>query len=73
MFGHLATNKCTAGLATTVSHTFNKLIDVVGVESTYSDVIKEKQWLSALAYEIVDTHRNEVDTDCREATRCLSN
>jgi hypothetical protein len=73
MFGHLAANECTAGLATTVSYTFNKLVDVVGVEPTYGDVIKKEQWLGALAHEIVDTHRNKIDTDCGEAARCLSN
>ena len=73
MFGHLTANECTAGLATTVSHTFNKLVDMVGVEPTYGDVIKKEQWLSTLADEIVDTHRNEIDTDCGEAARCLSN
>ncbi|CAB4655727.1 unannotated protein [freshwater metagenome] len=73
MFGHLAANESTAGLATTVSHTFNELINVVRVESTYGDVVEKKQWLSALTHEIVDTHRNEIDTDCGESPRCLSN
>jgi hypothetical protein len=73
MFCHLAANECTTGLTTTISHTFNKLIDVVRVESTYGDVVEKKQWLGALTHEIVNTHRNEIDTDCGEAARCLSN
>ena len=67
MLGHLAAHQCATGLAAAVGHALDQLLDVVGVELADRDVVEEEQRLGALAHDVVDAHRHEVDADRVEA------
>ena len=71
MLGHLATDQRATGLTTTFGHTFNELLDVIGVESTHGHVVEEEQRLGTLADKIVHTHGHEIDADGGESVRGL--
>ena len=45
----------------------DELLDLVGVELADRDVVEEEQRLGALAHDVVDAHRDEVDADGVEA------
>ena len=63
VLGHLAADQRAAGLAAAVGHALDELLDVVGVELAHRDVVEEEQRLGALADDVVDAHRHEVDAD----------
>ena len=67
VLGHLAADQRAAGLAAAVGHALDELLDVVGVELADRDVVEEEQRLGALAHEVVDAHRHQVDADRVEA------
>ncbi len=63
MLGHLAADQRAAGLPASVGDARDQLLDLVRVESPDRDVVEEPQWLGALARDVVDAHRDEVDAD----------
>ena len=71
VLGHLAADQRAARDATAFGDAFDELFDVVGIEPADRDVVEEEQWLGALAHEVVDAHRDEVDADRGEPARRL--
>ena len=67
VLGHLAADQRAAGLAAALGDALDELLDLVGVELADRDVVEEEQRLGALAHDVVDAHRDEVDADRVEA------
>jgi hypothetical protein len=59
----LATKQRAARLATTLSDTGNDIGDTVGLDSADRDVIEQEQGFSSHTDQIIDTHRDEVNTN----------
>ena len=69
MLGHLAADERAARLLAALHHAAHELLDVRWIELADRDVVEEEQRLGALAHEVVDAHRDEVDPDRVEASR----
>ena len=71
VLGHLAADERAAGLPAAVGDALDQLLDVIGVEPADGDVVEEEQRLGALADEVVDAHRHQVDADRLEPAGAL--
>ena len=68
MLRHLPADERTAGLTATLGDTCHQRFGLRGIEPTNRDVVEEPERLRALARDVVDAHRDEIDTNGVEPT-----
>ena len=60
----LAADQRTVRLYAALSHTGNDRCDLLRIVLAACNIIQEKQRFTARTCNIVDTHRNSIDSDC---------
>ena len=60
---HLAPDERAAGVATSLRHPRDDLVDLLGDELAHGDVVEEEQRLGAVCRDVVGRHRDAVDAD----------
>ncbi len=67
-FRRLATDQSATRQLATLGDAVNDPCCLFQLQLTRREIVKEKQWLSALADQIVDAHSDQVNADCIDVT-----
>ena len=63
-FRRFATNQRATGCFTASGNTVDNARGVFNIQFASRKIVEEKQWLSALAHQIIDAHGHQINPNC---------